>query len=81
MRVCITCPNEVAYVVADNDRAVASMARAETLAAVKVASGAVGIECHTKHGLPTLPLSVGLALLKEIWAESASRHPEQPQLI
>ena len=75
----ITCPDEVAYVVSDNDRAVAGMARTETLAAISLAGGAVGIECHTQHGRPALPVSIGLALLEEIWAQSASCHPEQPQ--
>ena len=79
MHVCITCPYEVAYVVADNDRAVASMARAETLAAIDRASGAVSIDCHTKHSRSTLPVSIGLALLEEVWAQSAGRHPEQRQ--
>lgn len=75
----ITCPDEVAYVVADNDRAVASMARAETLAAINLASGADGIDCDTQHSCPTLPVSIGLALLEEVWAQSPSCHPEQPQ--
>ena len=74
MFVSLTCPDEVADVVADNDCAGGCMARAEALTTINVARGAVSIHCHTKLGRSTVPVSIGFALLEEIWAQSASRH-------
>lgn len=70
----MTCPDEVADVVRNKDSAGGSMARAETLAAINVACGADSINCHTKHGGPTLPVSIGLALLEEVGPQSPRRH-------
>lgn len=69
-----TCPDEVADVVADDDSAGGCMARAEALAPINVACGAIGVGCHTELGKSTVPVGVGLALLEEVWAQSASRH-------
>lgn len=79
MSVRITCPDEVADVIANDDRAVAGVARAEALAAIIPPCRADGIDCHTKHGRPALPVSIGLALLEEVWPQSAGCHPEPPQ--
>lgn len=74
MCVSITCPDEVADVVANDDSAGGCMARAEALATINVACGAVGIGRHTQLGKSTVPVSIGFALLEEVWAQSAGRH-------
>lgn len=81
MSVCITCPDEVADVVANNDGTVTRMPRAEALAAINFPCRADSIDRHTKHGRSALPVSIWLALLKEVWPKSPRCHPEQPQSI